>query len=437
MNKRMRELLKTLDIPENAMFERDADSVVKSVNEKLNQSPPELALFKAQRVARRVAVICAVILALALTALAVSSSVNVDLLKLYFLGDSSYMERYVDRPELSLTDGRYRFTVDQALVTQTQAMAVFTVEALTEETEEELKDLSMSLAFDFKFADLSDYAQGGSSGTSELWHLRTDTSRTWTVTADIDNPDLKPMKMIFYPLRGKRTVIVEAKGDIESFEFDLAGQPIGDGHIVLTPTGITLDRWMPNHNDSYLENSEAFFRMKDGEIKSFNQLFVNRNRTSQTLNAEIPVLYQLRAIPREILDLSQIESVIVAGLEYKLRDPGTPAEAEIPERLRPFPVKIDGDYLEIEDIFEHLGADTERKGNKLTVRYNGIEAVITAGATEVELNGIPVSLSMPAKLDGDGKMLVCWDFTYSCIELNIAADSFDVPQNEMTFTLYP
>lgn len=437
MNKRMRELLKSLDIPESAIFERNADSVIDSVNKKLNQRPPEMALFKAQRMVRRIAVICAVILALALTVLAVSSGVNVDLLKLYFLGDSSYMERYVDRPELSLTDGRYRFTVDQALVTQTQAMAVFTVEALTEETEEELKNLSMSLAFDFKFADLSDYAQSGSSGMAELDYLRTDTSRTWTVTADIDNSDLKPMKMIFYPLRGKRTVIVEAKGDIESFEFDLMGQPIGDGHIVLTPTGITLDRWMPNYTDSYLENSETFFRMKDGEIKSFNQLFVNRNRTSQTLNSEIPVLYQLRAIPREILDLSRIESVIVAGLEYKLRDPGTPTEAEIPERLRPFPVKIDGDYLEIEDIFKQLDADMERKGNKLTVRYDGIEAVITAGATEVEINGVPVTLSTSAKLDGDGKMLVCQDFAYSCIELNISADSFDVPQDEMTFTMYP
>ncbi len=436
MNKRMRELLKDLDLPESAFFQRDPNSAVDSVNRKLNQSPPELALFKAQRLARRVAVVCAAILALALTAFAVSS-VDIDLLKLYFLGDSSSMERYVDRPELSLSDGRYRFTVDQALVTQTQAMAVFTVEALTDETREELKNLDLGLAFDFKFADLGDYAGGGSGEASELWHLRTDASRTWTVVTDIDNYELKPMKLVFFPLRGRRTVVVEAKGDVESFEFDLPGQPIDSGHIMLTPTGITLDRWLPAHENSLLENSETFFRMTDGEIKSFNQLFANRNRSSQTLNSTVPVLYRLRAIPREILDLSQIESVIVAGLEYRLREPENCAEAEIPERLLPFPVKVDGDYLEIEDIFEHLGADMERRGKKLAVRYNGVEAVITAGAAEVEINGAAVNLPMPTRLSGDGKMQVCWDFIYSCIEMNISADSFDAPQDEMTFTMYP
>lgn len=322
-------------------------------------------------------------------------------------------------------------------MTQTRAMAVFTVEALTDETKEELKDLNLSLAFDFKFADISDYAGSFNGGESELWYLRTDTSRTWTVVADIDNYELKPMKLIFFPLRGKRTIVVEAKGDIESFEFDLPGQPIGAGHIMLTPSGINLDRWLPTYDDTLLENPGAFFRMTDGEIKSFNQVFAMRDRSCKTLNSTVPVQYQLRAIPREILDLSKIESVILSGLEYKLRDPENFTVADIPENLQPFEIRFTDNYLEIEKIFEQLGADTVRKGKKLTVRYNGIEAVINAGATEVLVNGNPIQLSLPAKLDKDGKMLACGDFADACIELNFSTEDWGLPPEERTYTLYP
>ena len=91
MNKQMRNLLKELNIPDSAIFERSADSVVKSVNSKLMLDPPVRVRYRTQRLVRCAAVVCALMLALALTAFAIS---RFDFFGLVF-GDTGAINPYI------------------------------------------------------------------------------------------------------------------------------------------------------------------------------------------------------------------------------------------------------------------------------------------------------------------------------------------------------
>ncbi len=372
-----------------------------------------------------------------------------DVLQGFFNGRTNLLVPYTTGKTKTVSDGRLAVTVEQALVSKEQAIIVFSLQIYDNTKADWLSELMpYNLGVECKL-------KGGGTISSfnifDIPDLDNFYIRHWAVVAaGVNNSQLEPMEfslgIIDLP-ESERTIEIEAKAELETLQFKLSTEGC---RVAVNPIGIRAI--LPLPADGLVPSSlnpGIYFRMSDGQIKSYNQLF-SKCRTEGKVDAS-GQRYEIGAIPKEPMLLSDFKSVIVDGVEYDKY--GSISEAEIPENLmrQTFTLSYcqytqSRDDLDVADLFTRLGAKMSWGPNKryFSVEYNGIEAKIYVGGKRVILgDGSHVDLAHSAHMI-NGRLMVDSGFIYRVIPLNVVVETEIGPGSEgeafslrEVFAVYP
>ncbi len=142
----------------------------------------------------------------------------------------------------------------------------------------------------------------------------------------------------------------------------------------------------------YWNGTYFYFRMKNGEVKTFTQLYSfnsvdfsndeNGNEISRTISAWA----------RGVIEPDEIKSIIVNDIEYPVDDPSDPKPITIDEHMKPFIINpyVKGHlWLPLRDFCNGIGATIEwnDETRSAEVKYRGSTYVFTVGGTQVQING--------------------------------------------------
>lgn len=392
MSKRLNKLIEEMNLNlENADYKIKAQDIKNRVNDILNTDLQERKNCTRQRFLKTAAIIATIAVLTTTTAFA---AINIDLLKTFFTGDSSSMQGFVKTPKQSVTDGRFILTLEQVLASKYQVLVIYSVEGLTDDAVKELMS--------DKFVDMDTISFGSENGNNpsgfssrELLDKRTAAKRYWTIeSAGILNTDEADFFIRLNKMENAQKIIIPMKFNVETMEFSFAGQPYGDAIIKYSPLGITLEKGIKtNSKHSFTNYTGVFFRMKNGEIKTFNELLDLKDCVNVSLKdgAEYQ-RYEYHALFREINKISDFKSIIIDNIEYDIKDTSPKKQAQIDEHLYPFDIKpVYKDlrpvyqgvlWLPVYEFSEKIGADYkwDNKSRTATIEYRGSTYVITEGS---------------------------------------------------------
>ncbi len=431
MSSHIHELWTELNLPEEYP-ELDKTSVLARVNTALDGSarPKEAHMKRNLRLT--------VLLAAALVLLTgtVAAAYRSGMLSLFFRGDTSQLEPYVQSASDTAENQDYRLRVDNSLYDGQNIYAVVTVEALNDQAAADLMSNrviaqahretwgeemanglleSGSTGPDTFRSNLSSLCQSGSpdapklassTGSRELPHP-TDHSRAWQIDIQL----CSYMGPLEYPLE----VWVNFMGRDCAVEIPLNRmvEPIRltpneevtyntyTGHkgrlreFILTPVSFSIDAELledpgSSYYASFADMAEDvfFLRMKDGSILTRTQL--------GGVNGQFET----------VVDLSQVVSVIYGYTEFPAD--GSPSfPARLPEQLYPFTcteIVPDGyGYFRfpVEELCTKLGADYQWDENTQTAAasYRGVTLTMTVGESGYRANGEWVELCYETRSD--------------------------------------
>ncbi len=367
----------------------------------------------------------------------------------FFKGRTNLLVPYTTDKTKTVSDGRLAVTVEQAVVSKEQAVIVFSLQIYDNTKADWLSELTpYYLGVKCRLKDgspISSFNVFDIPDTDKFY------IRHWAVVAaGVDNPKLEPLEfsldIIDLP-ESERTIEIEAKAELATLRFDLHTEGC---RVAVSPIGVRAILPMPA--DGIIPNSfnpGIYFRMSDGQIKSYNRLF-SQCRTEGKAD-ESGQRYEIGAISKEPMLLSDFKSVIVNGTEYYAD--GGASKAEIPENLRRqtfalnyCPYTKSSRDLDVAEIFTRLGAKTGWSPNKrwFTVEYNDIDAKIYVGSKRVILgDGSHVDLAHSAHII-NGRLMVDSGFIYSVIPLNVVVETEPGPSSDgealslrEVFAVYP
>ena len=408
MSKRLNKLIDEMNLNlKNAGYKIKAQDIKNRVNDTLNADLQERKNFMRQRFFKTAAITATIIVLTTVTAFAAQ---NIDLLKTFFVGDTSSMQGFVKTPEQSVTDGRFTLTLEQVLASKYQFFVIYSVEGLTDDAVQELMSDKFTNIDTISFApenwNDSTYMSGYS--TRELLEKRTAAKRYWAIESSaVLNTDEADFFIRLNKMKNPQKIIVPMKCKVETKEFSLAGQPYGDAVIKYSPLGIIFEKGIKNNSKLNDTDTGVFFRMKDGEIKTFNEL-LDLTCYGGLVKSEEGTEYQryeYSGLFREIQKISDYKSIIIGNIEYDIKDTSKTKPVQIDEHLYPFnikPVYKDVLWLPVYEFSKKINADFkwDDKSRSATIKYRGSKYVITDGSDVVLKDGKEM------KLEGDSKAFI-------------------------------
>ena len=392
MNRRLRGLIKDLkpDYDGN-IYDIDSGCVKKIVNEKLNSVPSERKVYMRQKFLKSAALVCAVIAATATSVFAMS---NINLLRLFFEGDTEKLEQYVDTPKHSVSDNNYCVTLDKIISTEYSAKVIISVKGLNKASAAEIAEGRLELIRDtyVNYVDSGDDHYIGSWGGRELTDYRTEDTSFWEMSISAENSVSKGEKIrLWFDFLDTENNYIdsELKTDIGTARYTLKGQPYCPASINLNPMEAILYKAVPDSEEPDMLNTGVYFRMSDGNTKTFNQLFDVSTMSLVEEHTGYNV-YSFTGDAYKILDLSKIKSVILNGLEYSLDNVEHYIQADESGLLKPFGIEMETEgsemYIPLKELLEGLQAVYE--GEKFSYNDNQYEirqnSVVKNGETVYE-----------------------------------------------------
>ncbi|MEG1584849.1 MAG: DUF4179 domain-containing protein, partial [Anaerovorax sp.] len=248
MSKRLNELICQLEMTQEHAGEKiDRKAIVDKVNHVLNVDITERKIYMRQKFLKTAAIVA---MLTAITTATVFAAANTDFLKIFFKGDTSPMENFVQTPNQSVSDGRFTLTLEQVLAAKYQAMVTYSVEALTEDAAAELNEVDERGYDNFMGMDTISFGpvqyeniQFSGYGQRELMEKRTHSKRYYSIVSEaITNEDEKDFYISLNKMKDPQKIIVPMKCNVETKEFILSGQPYGDGILKYSPLGISFER---------------------------------------------------------------------------------------------------------------------------------------------------------------------------------------------------
>ena len=372
------------------------------------------------------------------SAMAVGSQLG--LLNVFFQGDTSGLEPYVQTDLGSAENEDFRFTVNSAYYDGMTVYATVTWEGLNDAAVDDIMhsrsdgefhreiwgdemaehlmesggtgpDTIMSNQEEVTEAAGYRYTGGGLGGKDLP---STDTSRSRTVEVSfqrwlgpVDTPlelwvgfmgreysvkipldtvvgsaHLEPdQEFLFNPLTGQRAILTEA---------------------TLTPTQIYYE--IETVGEMRLEtgwdvmNGQFVLKMKDGTLITTEQLHGNAGGGKYDWDNGI-FAYNVELNKVRFSDVSEVEAIIFGDMEFPL-DGSEPTPADEEERLIPFFVPRyqfnDGSfYTEVEALCRGLGAEYtwDAETQTATATYRDVTVEMTVGSSQVLVNGEPMELT--------------------------------------------
>lgn len=315
-----------------------------------------------------------------------------------FDGDTAYLADFVKTEKQSVSDENYTLTLEQYLVAEKQAMVIFSIEAHTKDAIAEFNavdERGNSTFWDMDTIGFGpvDYDQATTSGfvTGSLSKkFDTERKRYFVLSCDsIDNKEMIDFYISTDKINGSPKITFPMKSNIETKVLTL-----GDAKIEYNPISIILNFPATGVDDcGWCEQNGTYFyfRMKNGEIKTYNQLY--SSSASDIIVDEngndMPVLY---AWAKTIIKPDEIKSIIINDTEYPVDDVSNPVKTEVDSKLKPFKINAymkDHLWLPIREVCEQIGADLkwDEATDSAIVEYRGSTYVFTVGSTKVKING--------------------------------------------------
>lgn len=330
-----------------------------------------------------------------------------------FEGDTSYLADFVKTEKKSVEDDRFKLTLEQYLVAENQAMIICSFEAKTEDAKEEMNAVdkrghSTFNGIDFLNFGPNDYEKanvgGYSSGSLGDGKFDAETKRYYVLKChDMNNKESVDFYLYTDRINNHPKIIIPMTPNIETtvLEFD---------NITVEYNPISIDVTYPLGEDEcdwcYWNGTYFYFRMKNGEIKTFNQLYDYSGGSENSTSAWA----------RKVIEPDEIKSIIVNDTEYPVNNTTNPKPVSIDEHLKPFVIKP---YLKkhfwipLREFCNGIGAEIEWNGDtkSATVKYRNSTYVVTAGSTKIQVNGEVIDTydelnDTAAFIDENGRMIV-------------------------------
>jgi len=339
--------------------------------------------------------IAAAVILLCITS--VFAAKNYDVIEEFFTGNFESMEDFVNTPYESVSDGRFKMTLNEVLADNNYIFMVFSIEGLTDDAVEEL--MHTDRYDDFMYmtnkSDLlctitiSPRSGSGFQSLYEITEKRTDTTRYWAYKDKLADVGKEPLRLCLNKMNGEQYITIPTDCNVETLELTLAEQQHGDVFINISPIGIAMEKALSNKAEYGCTFTNVFFRMANGEIKTYNQLTslykssMMTDECASSINYE-PLRYRYDAEFYDAIQLSDLKSIIVGNTEYDIKNPTQTSYVELDKTLYPFEQRLvskDGKYFApVDDICEKLGADIEWSNNNMaaTIRYHGRTVDISA-----------------------------------------------------------
>ena len=386
----------------------------------------ERGLKRPRRRIGRLILVCAVLILLLLgTGAAVVSRVGV--LELFFQGDTSQMEPFV-QTGASAQDKNYRLTLDSSICDGDTLYVVITVEGLHEQAVENLKN-NQVVADCYRAAwgrempeNLMEQGQGdisvfqfqmeagnhmSSFGFEEL-PAPSETSRSWqlqlTLTG-LEHPQTEPIGLRLGFMEESCVLQIPVDQMPQVVRVSIArelsvdsngGEEVFVDHVEIGPTRFTYVGKYPDSVSSLAPL--VFFRMKDGQILTRKQMGLELEMRDIPGPANVfgKELAEIVYTSRSVMDLTEIASVILGTAEFSLN--GEPlGEVQMKEQLYPFSIEVGeggaeyaGPYAaSMEELCKKLGAEYQwdEINKRATGVYQGISLSLTAGESLALVNG--------------------------------------------------
>ena len=362
-------------------------------------------------------------------------------LEVFFHGDTSQVEPYVQTAVGSAENQDYRLTVDSAVCDSQTLYAIITVEGLNDQAVEDLisnKVIAESHREVWGQEMVDSLMDNGSAGPDTFWaafadsgtHVSgiqdqeltapSDTSRSWQVKIsrmDADHQMDSGSILFWLGFMGKEyAVAIPTDTAMETIQLsiDRDVQPqYPDGPTVfvqsleLSPVSLS---YVGTYWDAQRDADNpplVFFRMKDGQITTQMQLGYHWNGAGKINESDR--LYQVRYQTDTPVDLDQVASIILGDMEFPL-DGSDPFPADVPENLYPFTCTeiIPGENhffrFPVEELCQKLGADYQwdESTQSASITYREVTLHLTVGQSQYEVNGTledPLSKITQEQLD--------------------------------------
>lgn len=349
-------------------------------------------------------------------------------LEVFFHGDTSQVEPYVQTAVDSAENQDYRLTVDSCLYDGQNVYAVITVEALNDQAAEDLMSNRVIAEYHQEFwgedmvnsllesgstgpdtfhCNQTDFSPSiGSLGSQDLPNPN-DHSRSWQIDiqfGDYVGPQEKPLGFWLGFMGEDYVVEIPMNHMVEPIRLTpneevtynvYTGEKGILKEFILSPTSFSITAEPLEEPDEqyyttgYNAGKNIFFlRMKDGTVLTAMQLGAVNNQFNT------------------VVDLSQVQSIIYGYTEFPVD--GSPSfPANLPENLYPFTCTeiIPGENqffrFPVEELCQKLGADYrwDASTQTATATYRGVTLTMTVGESCYQVNGETVELSYKVRVD--------------------------------------
>ncbi len=390
--------------------ETDARAVKARVNAALDADPGERSIHMKQKLRYGLAV-AALVAAVTTSALAVGA--NWDILSVFFQGDTAPAQNYVDATPRSVSDENYTLTVESAVSDETSACLLVTVKANNEATREFLFSDSFNGIDTFYIRAVNDVPETEGSGRvpwsaggTSREHSKTEDAITYAMRSTFVPTTTALRVRVGYMAEGLYVEVPLDPAPTVKVDVNATGVGVpwlGDGtageltvkEVRLSPISCRIDAADPTGGKSDT-HPRVLLRMADGTVRTQAQLmeFKESERTGMD-----PATYTFHYVLNEVLDLSQVKSVIVFDREYPL-DGSAPKAIAHDAALDPFTVPLNdqlrsrlreggGIPVPVRALTEGLGGTCEWDSatGAVTCTYRGVSVVLTPGSTAVTVDG--------------------------------------------------
>ena len=472
------------------------DRVMDRVMDQIEAEEPELPASQTRR--RRPMHKKKLLLSLAaalvvLTGSAVAVGSQLGLLNLFFQGDTSALEPYVQTDLGSAENEDYRFTVNSAYYDGMTVYATVTVEGLNEQAVEDLKsnkviaechrevwgqemvdglmksgstgpDAIMCNMHAIIMDDGHTYSGTGCGG-GEL-PAPSDTSRSWRVNVSFEQwmgPLNTPLK-IWAGFMGEAYAVeipldttagsVHLESNQEFLLNNLTGARAVLREVALTPTQLyyeyqSIGEDVPDTADMSASDASKYWfilKMKDGSLLTASQIGFNGGSggTSDSNTGIHSFHFKFKSV--KFSEVSEVESIILGDMEFPL-DGAKPFPAEIDEHLYPFQTELlrypvqdeERNYIaDVEALCQGLGADYQwdEQTKTVTAAYRGVTVSLTVGSATALVNGEPVEITTTVNGESGEDVLVPMPVVERDGKVAALVSVFSEPWEFWSFTTY-
>lgn len=364
-------------------------------------------------------------------------------LEVFFHGDTSQVEPYVQTAVGSAENQDYRLTVDSAVCDSQTLYAVITVEGLNDQAVEDLisnKVIAESHREVWGQEMVDSLMDNGSAGPDTFWATfvdsgvstsgiqyqslpaPSDTSRSWRVKISLIDADRQigtgPI-LFWLGFMGKECAVeIPTNTAMETVQLSIDRdiQPEYPGGPTVFVQSLELSPVSLSYVGTYWDAQRdadnpplIFLRMKDGQILTRTQLGYTFLEHTTRINLD-DMLFQVQYQTDTPVDLDQVASIILGDMEFPL-DGSDPFPADVPENLCPFTCTeiIPGENhffrFPVEELCQKLGADYrwDASTQTATATYRGVTLTMTVGESCFQVNGETIELSYKVRVDPTSK----------------------------------